>query len=340
MRIFIRLAWISFRNLFKSRRRLAAENLVLRHQLNLAKRRLRKRIRFTGTDRTLFVWLYRRCPDVLSAVTIVRPKTIIRWHRMGFRAYWRWKSKNLGGRPRIERELRDLIRRMCAENPLWGAPRIHGELLKLGFTVAQSTVAKYMLRRGTSRGGQSWKTFLQNQAEGIASVDLFTVPTIWFEQLYAIVILNHARRKIVCMTVTDHPTAMWLAQQITEAFPWDSAPRFLIRDNDVKFGAVFKRRVRAMGIRDRPTSFRSPWQNGYAERVIGTIRRECLDHMIVVNEAHLRRVLSAYATYYNSARTHRSLAKDAPIHRPVERLGTIKARPVLGGLHHRYTRIE
>jgi len=229
---------------------------------------------------------------------------------------------------------------MCAENPLWGAPRIHGELLKLGFTVAQSTVAKYMLRRYTRGEGQSWKTFLHNQAEGIASIDLFTVPTILFEQLYAFVIVKHARRQIVCLTVTGQPTAMWLAQQITEAFPWDSAPRYLIRDNDVKFGAVFKRRVRAMGIRDRPTSFRSPWQNGYAERVIGTIRRECLDHMIVVNEAHLRSVLSAYGQYYNSARTHRSLAKDAPNRRPVERLGPIKARPVLGGLHHRYTRIE
>jgi transposase InsO family protein len=340
MGLFPQLLWIAFKNLFKSRRRLATENLVLRHQLNLAKRRLRKRIRLRGADRALFVWVYRRCPDVLTAVAIVRPKTIIRWHRMGFHAYWRWKSKNCGGRPRIERELRNLIRRMCAENPLWGAPRIHGELLKLGFTMAQSTVAKYMLRRSTIGGGQSWKTFLHNQAESIASVDLFTVPTIWFEQLYAIVVLNHARRMIVCLTVTDHPTAIWLAQQITEAFPWDSAPRFLIRDNDVKCGVAFKRRVNAMGIRDHPTSFRSPWQNGYCERVIGTIRRECLDHIIVVNEAHLRRVLSAYARYDNGARTHRSLAKDAPIHRPVARLGTIHAHPVLGGLHHQYARIE
>jgi len=229
---------------------------------------------------------------------------------------------------------------MCAENPLWGSPRIHGELLKLGFSVAHASVAKYMLRRYPHGGGQSWKTFLHNQAEGIASIDLFTVPTILFEQLYAFVIVKHARRQIVCLTVTGQPTAMWLAQQITEAFPWDSAPRFLIRDNDVKFGAVFKRRVRAMGIRDRPTSFRSPWQNSYAERVIGTIRRECLDHIILVNEAHLRRVLSAYVQYYNSARTHRSLAKDAPNRRSVERSGAVTAHSILGGLHHRYVRIE
>ena len=169
MRLLLHLLWITFGNLFKSRRRLAAENLVLRHQLNLVKRRLRKRIRFTGADRALFVWLYRRCPDVLTAVTIVRPKTIIRWHRMGFRAYWRWQSRNLGGRPRIRGDLRELIRRMCAENPLWGAPRIHGELLKLGFTVAQSTVAKYMLRRRPNGGEQTWKTYSPFQRSCLSS---------------------------------------------------------------------------------------------------------------------------------------------------------------------------
>ncbi len=196
-----------------------------------------------------------------------------------------------------------------------------------------------MLRRSPYGGGQSWKTFLLNQAEGIASIDLFTVPTFLFEELYVFVVMKHARRKIVLLTVTGEPTAMWLAQQITEAFPWDSAPNFLVRDNDVKFGGVFKRRVRAMGIRDRPTSFRSPRQNSHTERVIGTIRRECLDHVIVVNEVHLRRVLSAYLKYYNSTRTHRSLAKDSPNRRPVERSGIITAQPILRGLHHRYARI-
>jgi transposase InsO family protein len=324
----------------RSRRRLTTEILLLRHQLNIATRRRKRRIRFAGADRALFVWLYRRCPKAVSTVVMVRPETVVRWHRLGFRAYWRWKSRNLGGRPRIGRELRDLIGRMSAENPLWGAPRIHGELLKLGFSVSQSTVAKYMRRGRGGSGGQSWKTFLKNQAEGIASIDLFAVPTVLFEELYAFVVLHHARRRIVHIAVTNHPGALWLAQQMTEAFPWDSAPRFVIRDNDKKFGSAFKQRVNAMGIRDRPTSFRSPWQNGYAERVIGTVRRECLDHIIVVNDAHLRRVLSAYVQYYNSTRTHRSLAKDAPMRRPTERLGAIVARPVLGGLHHQYARIR
>jgi transposase InsO family protein len=324
---------------FKSRRRLESEVLVLRHQLNVLRRRLPNRIPQTSIDRALFLWLYRRCPGIRDALVIVRPDTIIRWHRMGFRAWWRWKSRSRGGRPRVDRELRDLIGRMCKENVLWGAPRIHGELLKLGFSVAQSTVAKYMLRRRTNGGAQTWKTFLRNHAHGLASIDLFTVPTIGLEQLYAFVVLSHARRLIACVTATRSPTALWLARQITEAFPWDTAPEILIRDNDVKFGEDFKRRVRAMGICDHPTAFRSPWQNGYAERVIGSIRRECLDHVIVLNEAHLRRLLAEYAVYYNNERTHRSLNKDAPNGRPIEWLGTIASRSILGGMHHCYARI-
>lgn len=333
-------AYFAFRGAFKSRSRLEAENATLRHQLNIALRKRSSRVQLSNLDRSLLVWVSRVFPTVLESVKVVRPETVTRWHRQGFRRYWRWRSPGLRlGRPKIDKELRDLIQRMCNENPLWGSPRIHGELLKLGFSVAQSTVAKYMLRRSPFGGGQSWKTFLLNQAEGIASIDLFTVPTFLFEELYVFVILKHTRRKIVLLTVTGEPTAMWLAQQITEAFPWDLTPKFLVRDNDVKFGGVFKRRVRSMGIRDRPTSFRSPRQNGHTERVIGTIRRECLDHVIVVNEAHLRRVLSAYVGYYNNSRTHRSLAKDSPNRRPVERSGTITAQPILGGLHHRYARI-
>ena len=230
MGIWLHLLWTAFRNLYRSSRRLACENLLLCHQLNVARRRPGRRVPITGADRALFVWLYRCCPEILSAMTIVRPETVIRWHRLGFRAWWRWKSKNPGGRPRIARELRGLIRQMSAETPLWGAPRIHGELLKRGFSVAQSTVARYMLRRGSGGRGQSWKTFLKNRAGGIASIDLFTVPTVLFEQLYAVVLLSHARRKIVHIAVTDHPTALWLAPQVTEAFPWDSAPRFIVRD--------------------------------------------------------------------------------------------------------------
>ena len=260
---------------FKSRGRLEAEILVLRHQINLLQRRTPRRLHLRWADRALFIWLYRRCPHILDAITIVRPETVVRWHRMGFAAYWRWKSRSPGGRPRIGKEVRDLIRRMSFENPLWGAPRIHGELLKLGIAVAQSTVSLYMVpRRG--RPLQTWKTFLRNQAEGIASIDLFVVPTIAFEQLFAVVVLGHQRRRLLLTAVTRSPTAEWLARQISEAFPWDSAPEYLIRDNDRAFGSVFKSRVRAMGIRDRPTSFSAPWQNGYVERLIGSIGASAL----------------------------------------------------------------
>ncbi len=294
---------------FKSRQRLEAEILVLRHQLNVLGQRVPRRVHLCWADRALFIWLYRRCPRILDAITIVRPETVVRWHRMGFAAYWRWKSRSAGGRPQIGKEVRDLIRRMGFENPLWGAPKIHGELLKLGIEVAQSTVSIYMLPR-RDRPLQTWKTFLCNHMEGIASIDLFVVPTIAFEQLFAFLVLGHRRRQLLWIAVTRNPTAEWLARQITEAFPWDSAPKYLVRDNDQAFGAAFKARVRAMGIRDRPTSFRSPWQNGYVERLIGSIRQECLDHLIVFNAEHLRRILTRYATYYNEVRTHVSLGKD------------------------------
>jgi len=323
---------------FKSRRRLKAEILVLRHQLNVLQRCTSRRLHLRWADRALFIWLYRRCPRLLDVITIVRPETVVRWHRMGFAAYWRWKSGSPGGRPRIGKEVRDLIRRTSFENPLWGAPRIHGELLKLGIEVAQSTVSIYMVpRRG--RPLQSWKTFLRKHSDGIASIDLFVVPTITFEQLFAFLVLGHGRRRLLWIAVTRNPTAEWLARQITEAFPWDSAPKHLIRDNDSAFGGVFKARVRAMGIRDRPTSLRAPWQNGYVERLIGSIRRECTDHLIVVNAEHLQRILAKYATYYNELRSHISLGKDAPDTRLIERFGDIVAHPILSGLHHRYARI-
>jgi transposase InsO family protein len=323
---------------FKSRRRLETEILVLRHQLNVLQQRAPRRLHLRWADRALFIWLYRRCPRILDAVTIVRPETVVRWHRMGFAAYWRWKSRPRGGRPRIGKEVRDLIRRMSIENPLWGAPKIHGELLKLGIDVAQSTVSIYMVPR-QGRPLQTWKIFLRNHVEEIASIDLFVVPTIAFRQLFAFLVLGHRRRQLLWFAVTQNPTAEWLARQITEAFPWDTAPKYLIRDNDRAFGGAFKARVRAMGIRDRPTSFRSPWQNGYAERLIGSVRRECTDHLIAFNAEHLRRILAKYAIYYNEMRTHVSLGKDAPCTRPIERFGDVVAHPILGGLHHRYARI-
>ena len=242
---------------------------------------------------------------------MIKPETVIRWHRRGFRAYWRWKSRRRGGRPKIDREIRDLIRRMSKENSLWGAPRIHGELLKLGIEVAQSTVARYMTRR-QGPPSQGWKTFLRNHAAGIASIDLFVVRTISFKLLYGLVILRHARRRLVRISVTNNPTAEWIAGQVTDAFPWDKAPRHLIRARDGAFGPAYIHRIRAMRIRDHPTAPRSPWQNGYVERLIGSIRRESLDHLVVFGEAHLRSVLKAYASYYNEVRTHLSLDKDAP----------------------------
>jgi transposase InsO family protein len=326
-------------SLFKPRSRLEAENAALRHQLILLQRKVRGRIDFTNGDRLFFIQLYRWFPSILKALVIIRPETLVRWHRAGMRRYWRWKSRNPGGRPRIDAGLRALIRRMSIENWLWGAPRIHGELLKLGFMVAQSTVAKYMARTDGRPSGQPWGTFLRNHMPHIAAMDLLVVPTLGFVQLYVLVIVRLARRELVWINVTAHPTADWIAQQITEAFPWDEVPRYLIRDRDGIYGTAVTRRLRAMGIRDKPIAPGSPWQNTYAERLIGTIRRECLDHMIVFGEAHLRRILTEYASYYNKSRLHRSLDKDAPFHRAIERVGAITSQSVLGGVHHQYCRI-
>src|SRR5437660_282968 len=327
-----------FASPFKSKSRLEAENAALRHQVIVLQRRVRGRVQLTNGDRLFLVQLYRWFPSVLNAITIIRPETLIRWHRAGFRRYWRWKSRPLGGRPQIDADLRALIRRMSAENPLWGAPRIHGELLKLGFEVAQSSVAKYMVKR-CGPPSQGWCTFLRNHAPDLAAMDLFVVPTIGFDLLYALVIVRLARRALVWINVTPNPTAEWVARQITEAFPWNEAPRYLIRDRDQIYGVVVMHRLRAMGIRDKPIASGSPWQNGLAERLIGSIRRECVDYLVVLGEAHLRWILTKYATYYNELRTHRSLNKDAPIRRAIQHVGRIVSAPVLGGLHHHYCRI-
>ena len=227
---------------------------------------------------------------------------------------------------------------MSQENLLWGAPRIHGELLNLGFTVSQSSVAKYMVKR---RGppSQGWRTFLRNHAPDIAAMDLFVVPTIGFKLLYGFVIIRLDRRDLVWINVTTNPTAEWVARQITEAFPWDGAPGYMIRDRDRIYGTVVTRRLRAMGIRDKPIAPASPWQNGFAERLIGSIRREGLDHVIVLGEAHLHQILKSHADYYNGVRTHRSLHKDAPMSRPVQLTGIVRSHSILGGLHYHYVRV-
>src|SRR6266436_3030963 len=325
-------------DLFKPPRRLEVENLFLRHQLNVALRRAPQRVRLRAGDRVLMVWMTRRWPSLLGLSRVVQPDTIMRWHRAGFRTYWRRKSRGRPGRPRVSRELRELIQRMSKENPLWGAPRIHGELLKLGFEVAESTVSKYMTgRRGPP--SQHWRTFLRNHADAIAAIDLCVVPTVTFELLFAFVVLGHGRRQLLWFAVTRHPTTEWLGQQIVEAFPWNAAAAYLVRDNDGAYGQAFRRRIRTMGIRDRPPSPRSAWQNSYAERLIGTLRRDCLDHVLIFGVQHLRQILTSYSSYYNKTRTHLSLDKDAPLRRAVQRCGTIVATPILSGLHHQYARI-
>jgi transposase InsO family protein len=337
MRDLVRLIVWAVGDLFRSRAAIEAEILTLRQQIIVLRRTAPKKQSFGAIDRLVFVGLYRLFPRVLDALAIVRPATVIKWHRVGFRLYWRWKSRPRGGRPPVPPEIRRLIREMSIANPLWGAPRIHGELLKLGIEIGQTSVAKYMARR---RGppSQGWKTFLCNHADGIVAMDLFVVPTISFRLLYGLLIMGHSQRQILWLGVTAHPTAEWIANQLTEACGWEQAPRYLIRDRDRAYGEIFVRRVRSIGIRDRPTSFRPPWQNAYAERLIGSIRRECTDQIVIFGERHLRHVLLSYMGYYNGTRTHLSLNKDAPISRTAENAGRIICRPILGGLHHQYGR--
>jgi transposase InsO family protein len=239
----------------------------------------------------------------------------------------------------VDREVSKLIREMSRANPLWGAPRIHGELLKLGIEISQATVAKYMLRR-RGRPSPTWRSFLRNQAAGIVAIDMFVVASASFRLLYVMIILAHDRRKIVRFDVTQHPTSGWLSRQVTEAFPWDTAPRYLLRDRDTSYRSEFCTRIEAMGIGEVITAPRSPWQKAYVERVIGSIRRECLDHIVISNERHLRRVLSYYVEYYHRTRTHLALNKDCPDPRPIQprRIGRVVAIPQLDGLHHRYER--
>jgi transposase InsO family protein len=323
---------------FRSRAVLELENLALRHQLHVLRRQRPGRLRLFTIDRLLWAWLYRLWPRCVDTMVLVKPATVVQWHRQGFRLFWRWRSRS--GRPSVEREVRDLIRQMNAANPLWGAPRIHGALLKLGIEISQATVAKYMVRR---RGTPSptWRSFLRNQAAGIAAIDTFVVASASFRLLYVMIILAHDRRRIVHAAVTEHPTAAWLSRQVTEAFPWDTAPRYLLRDRGASYGSEFCKRVDAMGITAVVTAPRSPWQNAYVERVIGSIRRECLDHIVIFNERHLRRVLSSYIDSYHRSRTHLSLDQDCPDPRPIQRSGSGKvvALPQVAGLHHRYERL-
>ena len=314
--------------------------MALRHQILVLKRKQQKRIKFVLWDKILWILFYRWHPKTLDALVIIKPATVIKWHRQGFRLFWRWKSKTnkkKPGHPPISKEIQDLIRQMCRENPLWGAPRIHGELLKLGYKVAQSSVSKYMIK-SDKPPSQTWKTFLENHADQIIAMDFLTVPTVFFKVIHVLILIDHERRKIVHFNVTTNPTAALVARQLKEAFPWDSAPRFLLHDRDPVFQAECKGTMKAMGIESVQTAPQSPWQNPIAERIIGSIRREILDHIIVLSEDHLRRNLSNYAIYYHEARTHLGLDKDCPVSRPVQAIedGNIIAFPHIGGLHHQY----
>jgi putative transposase len=331
------LFWL-IRSLIAPRTSLVTENLALRQQLAVFNRKIH-RPQLRRRDRFFWVILSQLCKNWREFLIIVKPETVIKWHRQGFKLYWRWKSKAPVGRPKIDKEIRELIKRMSLENPLWGTPRIQSELRLLGFDLAESTVAKYRVR-GSASPSQTWKTFLSNHAKQIAAIDFFTVPTLTFRNLYCFIILLHDRRKVVHFNVTAHPTAEWTARQLIEAFPEDSAPRYLLRDRDQIYGAEFRLRVQGMQIEEVITAPQSPFQNPYAERVIGSIRRECLDHQIIIGEDHLRRALRDYFDYYHSSRPHQGLDRNSPTPREVEgpAKGKVISIPQVGGLHHCYRR--
>ncbi len=336
---WVQVIFIFLRAAVRSQAELAAENLALRQQLavlhNKSKRpRLRKR------DRIFWAVLSRIWSNWRSCLVIVQPETVVRWHQQGFRLYWRWKSRSrMPGRPKIDAEIRKLIRRMSSENPLWGTPRIRSELRLLGFEASKASVDKCRIRH-RKPPSQTWRTFLDNHVRDIVAVDFFTVPTATFRILFCFIVLRHDRRMVVHSNVTTNPTARWTAQQIVEAFPEETTPRFLLRDRDSIYGEFFRQRVKHMGIEEVVTAPRSPWQNPYVERIIGSIRRECLDHCIVLNERHLRRILTDYFEYYHNARAHLSLNRNSPIPREVElpERGRVHSIPIVGGLHHRYRR--
>jgi transposase InsO family protein len=327
----------SLRSGCQSRRLLLLENLALRHQFTMLMRQARKP-KLRQADRLLWLALRRWWPDWQRGLLLFQPQTVIAWHPLGFRLFWRWKSRDCGGRPSTERKLINLIRRMWSSNPTWGSKRIQAELAKLGIEVSDSTVRKYRPR--TRRNDQTWKTFLHNHAKDLIAVDFFVVPTATFRVLYVFLVLAHERRKVLHFNITDSPSAAWTAQQLVEAFPYAQPPRYLLRDRDGIYGLEFVQRTRGLGLKQMLIAPRSPWQNPFVERLVGSIRRECLDHVIVLHEQHLRQRLTDYLSYYHQHRTHRSLDEDAPESRAVEPpdQGNIIALPLVSGLHHRYAR--
>jgi hypothetical protein len=326
---------------FHSRRHLILENLALRQQLCVLKRRHPRPI-LSPSDKLFWIIAHQFWSAWKEALIVVTPETVVRWHRAGFRFYWRLISRvrRPTGRRKVSREIRDLIFRMVAENPTWGAPRIHGELLLLGFELSERTISRWMKRASRNpEPAKRWITFLRNHREAIAAMDFFTVPTITFSLLYCFFIVSHDRRRILHFNVTKHPTSLWIIQQLREAFPFESSPRFLIFDRDAKYGLEVPLAVRSLKVTPVRTSFESPWQNGVAERWVGSCRRDLLDHIIAVDERHLKRLLSEYVRYYHEDRTHLGLAKGTPNNRPRSiASGRVLSQERLGGLHHRYER--
>ena len=327
---------------FRSREDLVLENLALRRQL-LALHAQQPRRRLTALHKLFWVALRTFWSGWTKPLILVTPRTVVNWHHAGFRLYWAWVSKvrKVGGRKRVGKEVRALIFRMVAENPTWGAPRIHGELLKLGFELSERSVSRWIRRAPRDPDSvKRWLTFLRNHREAIAAMDFFTVPTLTFGVLYCFFVIGHDRRKILHFNVTRNPTALWVVQQLREAWAYKQPHRFLLFDRDAKFGAEVLSAVRDMGSEPTRTAFRSPWQNGVAERWVGSCRRDLLDHVIILNERHLKRLMSSYLLYYHDDRTHLGLAKDTPGGRAAEIRSTTESKiqsfPRLGGLHHRY----
>jgi putative transposase len=332
--LFLRVIFGVVRGYFRSKDVLVGENALLRYQVGILKRR-KRRLTLKRWDRPALLWLSQRVQNWKSALHILEPETLIRWHRKGFAFLWSWKIGKKGGRPVLSREVIRLIREIARANPRWGAPRIHGELLKLGIDISPASVENY-LKRATNPHDyrQTWKTFLKNHTKDVVAIDFFLVPTIWFKRLYVLVILSHDRRQILRLAVTGKPSPSGTAQQLRNTFAFRPLPRFVLHDRDRNFWGLSR-----FGFTDIITAHKCPWQNAYVERVIGTLRRECTDHIIALSVRQLEGVLKSYKRYYNESRTHLSLNKDSPIPRPIERVGKIMSISRVGGLHREFRRM-
>jgi transposase InsO family protein len=325
---------------FRRRRSLELEVIALRHQLCVLKRRQRHLPHILPVDRFIWSWLYRAYPQAVQWMQIVKPGTVVEWHRCGYLYYWRRRSCKGHVPWKVKGQLRRLIIQMYNENAGWGSGRIQGELLKLGYNVTKQTVAKYLAMYPIAPP-PGWRTFLRNHMHDAAAIDMFVVISLSFRLLFAMVIIRLDRREILHVNATEHPTAEWLSNEVTETFKRIAKPKYLIRDRDSAYGLKFSKRLKELGIREHVVDKQSPWQNIYVERVISTIRRECLNHVIIVGERHLRRILTSYVAYYNTSRPHLSLGQDSPVPRPVQSISDgnkIDAIPQVGGLHHRYER--